>query len=646
MPVSKRPTKQPKNRVAQNRKATATLKLNRGIVYGGFFTIALLLRLIYVFTIDHLPTFNAPMMDGNYHHETAVLIAAGDWLGGDKPYYRSPFYIYLLAVIYKIFGVGFLAPRLVGAVIGAVTVVLIVRVAEKLFGARAALFSGFIAVFCWPMIFFDAELLGASLTMMVGLILLLLFLRAYEQPTRRNMIILGLFFGFTAITRENYLPIIPLAALFFVVVQRRLLPSLLFIAAAVITISPITIRNYVVLDDFIPITHYTGVNFYIGNNSNADGRTAIIPFSPGSWHGGVEYANQKAQEHYKRPIKPSDVSVYWTQETLKYIGENFNHFLGNVMKKFFFIFDLYEYSNNKEMYFFRDQSALLGIPIFVLFSGWLFVPLGLMGIFFCLTGRNRQVWPLYVILVGYVIGLSLGFVNSRIRMPVVVLLIIFAGFALTKLLTERKMWAPRVAALAVIILLLLAVNKRPDGHFERSHLAGHFILANAYLSKGELEAAEENYLESIQLTRGEYSQISRNSLANIEFQRAMRHIQANNWNDAKQYLEKSLDYEKTFPAQLNLAHAVLNIGEEDALPHYLQAVALAPDEPYAYIEIARYYQVVNNREEARRYLALAEEKAAATTVDPEFSSYLNQHVLGIRAWLDGKIPPDGGNTVQ
>lgn len=603
--------------------------IDKRILYAAFFLAALLVRLAYVYSIRHLPTFDALELDSKYHHETALLIAGGDWLGGDQPFFRSPLYIYFLAVIYKLFGVGFMAPRIVGAVVGACSVVLVVRIAEKLFTRRAAVFAGVLAVFCWPVIFFDAELLATSLTLLFGLILLLLFIRAHERPSLRNMVVLGLFFGVAAVTRENYLPIIPLAFLFFVVLQRRLLPASLFLAFALLAVSPVTIRNYVVLDDIVPITHYTGVNFYIGNNPYADGRTAIIPFSPGSWWGGVEYANNEAREHYGRPIKPSDVSVYWFGKTFDYVADNVGHFLGNAVKKFFLIFDIYEYSNNKQIYFFRDLSSVLGFPLFFPFSGFLFIPLGLLGMGLSVAAGNKRALPLYLVLAGYVVGLSLGFVNSRLRMPIVVMLIIFSGYAMQRLLAERQKLPARLAMIVAVVVFLLAVNKRPDGHFDRAHLAGHFILANAYLAKKKLDEAETHFLESVKLTRGEYEERSRNGLLNIEMIRGINEEEKQNWAAARKHFEQALIYGGGAAAQLRYARAVAAMDEEDALPHFLRLIEMSPNSPYGYVEVARYYLEQNDRAQAARYYAMAREKMPSSP-SPELLGYIFQFEAQLR----------------
>ncbi len=621
------------NTVGASHKQATDIAERYFIVFAvAFFLLALFIRVIYVFSLRHLPLFDELVMDPAYHEKIALLIANGDWLAGREPLYRSPFYMYVLGIVYKIFGVDYLIPRLFGALTGSISIVLLMITGKKLFGSLSAVIAGLIAVFCWPLIYFDAELLTTSFTIMMGLILLLIFIRVWTAPTALNMIGFGLFFGITALTRENYFPIIGVVFLFFIVMRREVVRPLLFVVAALLAISPATIRNYVVLDDFVPITHYTGVNFYIGNNPYSDGRTAILPYTRADWYGGVEDVGKVTEKHLNRPPKPSDISAFWGKETFKYIFNEFftcdvatmtptptlfdepappprdgkcRAFLPTAIKKFFFIFDLREYSNNKEMYFFRDQSAVLAAPIFKPFAGFLYIPLGLLGIFLAIRARNKAVIPLYVILVGYIIGLSLGFVNSRIRMPIVVMLIIFSGYAISYLWSDRQrlwQWLGGVAAVAGILLL---INMPKPGYAERATLAGHFMLGNAYVRKGDLDQAEAHYQKSVKLTVSEYQSRTLAGLAEIELQRGIGYAHSENLTLAVDHFRRSLQYRESSQVLLNIANIFINSGGEDPLPYIQRALQLAPESPYVYLSFAQYFKKTGTIEQVRQNLQRA-----------------------------------------
>ena len=79
-------------------------------------------------------------------------------------------------------------------------------------------------------------------------------------------------------------------------------------------IVPVTIRNQVVGDDLVLISSQAGVNFYIGNNPLSDGRTAIVPGTPGGWWEGYHATIERAERATGRDLKPSPVSRYYFGE--------------------------------------------------------------------------------------------------------------------------------------------------------------------------------------------------------------------------------------------------------------------------------------------------------------------------------------------
>lgn len=90
--------------------------------------------------------------------------------------------------------------------------------------------------------------------------------------------IAGVVFGFATLTREVgwLVPLIAVLAMYWV--NRRkanranyLKLGLVVNVAMILVIAPWTIRNYVVLGHFIPISTNKGVNLYLGNNPDADG---------------------------------------------------------------------------------------------------------------------------------------------------------------------------------------------------------------------------------------------------------------------------------------------------------------------------------------------------------------------------------------
>ena len=617
-------------------------------VYLGFYLLALLTRVAYILSIADSPLFDNPTMDGLYHHEVAQGVAGGDVLG-DQPYYRSPVYMYLLGGVYALFGEGFILPRLLMAALGAASVVLAMRVAERLFGFAPALITGIIATFCWMLIYFDGELLVTSLAVFITLLIVNHCITSLDNPTLKNVVLLGLLFGIGALIRQNYMPIIfVMFALMLFVWRKKLLLPFVFIGCALLVISPVTIRNYVVLDDFVPITYYTGVNFYIGNNEYADGRTAILPYARADWWGGVEDTRRIVEEEYGRAVKPSEISGYWTQKAVEFIANNFftcerpngddcPGFLELSWRRFLFVFDLLEYSNNKQIYFFKNQSAVLGQPFFLLFSGFLYLPLGILGMFIAIYRRQWRAAPLLVVLGGYVIGLSLSFVASRLRMPIIILLIIFSGYGLCWLLESRALLRQRLLIYGMVWVALLAGSYPVTRNWQNDTRAGNFILGNAFMRKNQPQIAEQHYLQALGL-KEPYASRTNAGLAQIYTDRSVQAIQSEDFKTAKELLLQSLSYAETPQALLNLAQLSTTMGDEDPLPHYLRAVALAPYFAPSHIGLGRYYLSIGDLAKAQQYAEQAEKFNVPP--NPQWLFYIERLKSDIRTLGGGeeKLP--------
>src|SRR4051812_36707945 len=140
------------------------------------------------------------IVDETYYHRVANFVADGHGFispaafdaghvlpSAEKP----PLYPLLLAVESKLGFTGFHAHRLLGALIGAATIVVIGLVARKVGGPRLGLIAaGLIAVnpVLWK---WDSQVLSEPLYAALLALLLLLSYRVKEQPTVTRAIALG-----------------------------------------------------------------------------------------------------------------------------------------------------------------------------------------------------------------------------------------------------------------------------------------------------------------------------------------------------------------------------------------------------------------------------------------------------------------------
>src|SRR5215472_11946939 len=88
------------------------------------FATAFILRLLYLFQIQSIPLFDRLAGDGRTYDEWAQRIAAGDWLGSGV-FYQAPLYPYFLGLLQTVIGHNVWAIRIVQALLGSLSCVLI-----------------------------------------------------------------------------------------------------------------------------------------------------------------------------------------------------------------------------------------------------------------------------------------------------------------------------------------------------------------------------------------------------------------------------------------------------------------------------------------------------------------------------------------
>src|SRR5262245_48199792 len=102
------------------------------------FAVALLVRLAVVAQLQRSVFAEVLVGDGHFYDHWARQLAGGDWVGRE-PNFLTPGYAYFLAALYALFGAHWLTVRVVHAVLGALTAVLVADAGTRLFNRRAGL---------------------------------------------------------------------------------------------------------------------------------------------------------------------------------------------------------------------------------------------------------------------------------------------------------------------------------------------------------------------------------------------------------------------------------------------------------------------------------------------------------------------------
>jgi len=187
-----------------------------------------------------------------------------------------PVYSYLLAGIFKIFGIetkaSILVALMLNSAFSALTCTPVFLFAKRTFSDRVAKWAGWGWAFSPYGIYYGAD--WAWSTCLVTLELAWLFYLAWrlEKSSRlRDWLLFGLLGGVAALTEPVVLSVVPLLGLWSLYQRHRSslswkAPLLAAAAGALVVMSPWLIRNYSLFHRFIPVRSGYGLELYIGNN--------------------------------------------------------------------------------------------------------------------------------------------------------------------------------------------------------------------------------------------------------------------------------------------------------------------------------------------------------------------------------------------
>lgn len=182
---------------------------------------------------------------------------------------RTPGYPLFIAGLYAVFGVRVVAVQLAQCVLFAGTCWLVQDIARRLYSERVGLVAGLLCAVHPSLLRYVPDLHLETLLTFLFTLSTWLSCLFFEKPTSKRGFLLGVAWGLASLTKAVVLvyPAV-FAVLWWLSLRRRQpsqarsLPALVPLGVALLsmalTISPWTIRNYVVTGHFVPIT--TGVN--------------------------------------------------------------------------------------------------------------------------------------------------------------------------------------------------------------------------------------------------------------------------------------------------------------------------------------------------------------------------------------------------
>lgn len=491
---------------------------DRHRLFWGATGIAFAIRAAHVLTLPGNPLFLRPALDAAMHDQWARGLLAGTWPPAE-PFFRAPGYPFFLGGLYalgRLLGLppeglpARLAVAFVHAFVSALGAGLAALIAERTWGRRAGWAAGLVFAALWTSIYFAGELLLETLATTLALWLVWRLLAddgdGGRQPGARSLLVTGIVAGLGAITRPPLLVLLPVIA--WDLHRRRGMPWrsrgwAALAAGLFLTVSPVTAYNVWRGGDAVLIATQGGVNFWIGNNPESDGATAIAPGTRPTWQGGYEDTIAQAQQEAGRPLRPSQIDAHYMRKGLSFLVHEPGRAVSLYARKLRLLLGAGERSNNNNPYFWSKLSFVLRWPVWVGFAPVLV--LATLGLFRRDAHRGRR-GALLACATAYALSVLVFFINGRFRLPLLALLAVPAGAGLERVWTAARgrRWPDGVTGPAVAAALGLFSASDLLG-FRESHLDAdafsRFTLGNAYADAGDMARAARAWEQALDAQR-------------------------------------------------------------------------------------------------------------------------------------------------
>ncbi len=510
---------------------------------------ALVIRLGHWWAVRDQPFFAWLAMDSQEYDRWAQGIAHGDWLGS-QVFFQAPLYPYALGLLYAVFGHSLAAVYLFQVALAVAGCWALYRAGRLMGGERVGLAAAGLAAFCGPFVFHDVQILKESAA--VATVSFLLWSLA-----ARRWLVAGILLGILALLRENALLLLPFL-LPLAGSKGFVRKAGALIGGLVLVLVPVALRNGLVGGDFLPTTSQGGVNFYIGNNPEADG--TYRPIVPGKQIPALERAEPAriAEGELGRKLTAGEVSSFWMRKALSWAASHPGGFLRLQLRKLGMFWSWYEQPDAVDYYWVRRLSPALRWLAPVEFGT--VTLLALAGLW--LVRRNpRPFAPALLFALGWMLSTVAFFLFSRYRLPAVPALMVLAAVPLARI-SERPRTGPILAVLATLLLPHLA------GFEPRLDLV-HYNLGRIEDERGNPDAAREHYKAAFILNPRDF--LACLNLGNHAARRG-------DWGTALRFYMRAEELEpRSDDVQSNLGGVYLALGQlPEAAARFDRALALNP----------------------------------------------------------------------
>ncbi len=514
------------------------------------FLAALVVRLWVLCRAADTPEFLPDQGDMKFYSDWARRIAAGT-LTDHQAFYGLPGYAYFLAAIYKVLGFQPYVAALLQVITEAFTATVLFRLAPLAFArrhepddSRSLTLMGGLAAMGWTF-FVPAQAYGTILMPTVYLVAAFWFVvwwtlrRRVVRPSPAKFFGLGLLMGGVAMMVANILFLGPLvlAAIWLrhewgtpyarpFTARARALASAALVAGMGLGVLPCALHNYLLAGEPVMLSAHSGINFFIGNNAQANGYPQVPSPLHTDQQGMLKDSILWAERAEGRPLKRVEVSAFWSTLARQYIHQHPGEWLRLEAKKLGNFWSGFQYDDLGVLSTFKEDGVLLPGPTF----GWVVV-FALPGLALAAVRRPRARWIIAAVAL-HLASLLTVFITERYRLAAVPGLLLLAGFGVVEGCRELRArhWGTMAVYAAVLGLACVLVNRPVDpgllylddynsslADLEQNRLdrAQHklervltgnpenaetnFALGNLWLARGDRDRAKSFYRRTLQL---------------------------------------------------------------------------------------------------------------------------------------------------
>jgi tetratricopeptide (TPR) repeat protein len=508
------------------------------LVSAGFsFVLALALRLAFVVQTMDDPFLDRRMVDEIDYHQMAQRFVQGAW-PGPEALFRPPLHPLFLGCVYRLVGDGIFDVKLVQVAVGALVAPLTGWLATRALGsARAGLVAGLLVACNGTLVYYDADLLAASLDVLLVTAALAAIVRADAAARYRDWAIAGLVTGLAAANRGEAVLLVPVVAAWSVLgrngggdrvgwqrVGRRLT---VFAGSALLVVSPIAWHNArydanpegaysLGLDHRDPAPASFAVTL---------GRIATGRYSPLGWADGVNlYIGNVPEErgpnryddvrHFRRYLEleaepwkhgaatAHEHSAWFRHEALAHVASRPGAWLALMGRKALDAVNGFEIPRGTNLYADRSFSAVLAALLWdgpIRFPAGVLLPLGLAGGW--VLRRDRRCALLGLALLVQLGFVAAFFVTARYRAPALPIATVLAVGLVARVALRARAgmpWSGGEIACAVAVALLVAIaNVRLSDQSTARSANEHYELAGQLVAESKVGDALEHYRAAV-----------------------------------------------------------------------------------------------------------------------------------------------------